>query len=236
MVSRMVLLSGGAAVGKTALLRHLIPALSGAERPCVCKIDCLQTGDHHIFSALGVPALAGLSEDVCPDHYLASNMPELLSWAESEDCSLLLAETAGLCHRCCPATEKTVNICVVDATVSVRSPGKLGPMLTTADIIVLTKIDLISQAEREIIASMIQALNPGAAIIPVDGLCGYGVELLAHAILKTPPVADFEGDMLRSSMPAGVCSYCIGEQRIGQNFQQGVVRKIALPAKKEVPA
>lgn len=236
MVSRMVLLSGGAAVGKTSLLRHLIPALPATERPCVCKIDCLQTADHHVFSSLGVPSVAGLSEDVCPDHYLASNMPELLRWAEEEEGSLLFVETAGLCHRCCPATEKTVNICVVDATVSVRSPGKLGPMLTTADMIALTKIDLISQAEREIISAMIQALNPGAAIFPVDGLCGYGVELIAHAILRTEPVDDFEGDLLRSSMPAGVCSYCIGEQRIGSAFQQGVVRKIELPARQGVPA
>ena len=27
-------------------------------------------------------------------------------------------------------------------------------------------------------------------------------------------------------MPAGVCSYCVGEQRVGTAFQQGVVGKI----------
>jgi hypothetical protein len=100
-------------------------------------------------------------------------------------------------------------------------------MLTTADMIVLSKIDLVSQAEREIISATIAGLNPRARIFPVDGLCGYGVELLARAILATPPVADFEGDSLRYSMPAGVCSYCVGEQRIGREFQQGVVRKIS---------
>jgi len=33
-------------------------------------------------------------------------------------------------------------------------------------------------------------------------------------------------DMLRHTMPAGVCSYCVGEKRIGTMFQQGVVEKI----------
>lgn len=227
MVDRMVLLSGGAAVGKTMLLRHLIPILMRTGSPCVCKIDCLDTQDHKVLGALSIPTIAGLSEDICPDHFLASNIPELLSWAGLVEADILLVETAGLCHRCCPATEKTVNICVVDCTVSVRSPGKLGPMLTTADMIALTKIDLVSQAEREILTAMISALNPSAKIFPVDGLCGYGVELLAMEILRTPVVADFEGDVLRASMPAGVCSYCIGEQRIGSDFQQGVVKKIS---------
>jgi Ni2+-binding GTPase involved in maturation of urease and hydrogenase len=226
MVARVALISGGAAVGKTALARHLLPVLGRSERLCFVKIDCLQTADDTLIRGMGIPSAAGLSEDTCPDHFLASNMPELLAWAEEEKGSLLLVETAGLCHRCCPATEKTVNICAVDCSVSVRSPGKLGPMLTTADMIVLSKIDLVSQAEREIISATIAGLNPRARIFPVDGLCGYGVELLARAILATPPVADFEGDLLRYSMPAGVCSYCVGEQRIGREFQQGVVRKI----------
>lgn len=226
MVDRMVLISGGAAVGKTSLVRHLVAALGSVGKLCFAKIDCLQSDDDQAIRPLGIPCIVGLSEDICPDHFLASNMPELLAWAQDEGGNLLLVETAGLCHRCCPATEKTVNICVVDCTVSMRSPGKLGPMLTTADMIVLSKIDLVSQAEREIIAAMIAGLNPTARIFPVDGLCGYGVELLAREILSTPAVEDFEGDLLRYSMPAGVCSYCIGEQRIGKEFQQGVVKKI----------
>lgn len=228
MVNRLVLVSGAAAVGKTALIRHLMPALTRSEQLCFAKIDCLQSDDDKLFRRMGVPSVVGLSRDVCPDHFLASNLPELLRWAERQSASLLIVETAGLCNRCCPATEKTVSLCVVDCTVSARSPEKLGPMLTTADMIVMTKIDMVSQAEREILAALTAGLNPAARIFPVDGLCGYGVELLAREIRSTPPVQDFEDDLLRYSMPTGVCSYCIGEQRIGRDFQQGVVRKISL--------
>ena len=91
-------------------------------------------------------------------------------------------------------------------------------MLTQADFVVLTKIDMVSQAELEIISWQIRQINPGAALFPVDGLAGYGTDLLA--------CGSFEGDILRHTMPSGVCSYCVGEQRVGSAFQQGVVGKI----------
>lgn len=36
-----------------------------------------------------------------------------------------------------------------------------------------------------------------------------------------------ERDALRHTMPSGVCSYCVGERRVGSAFQQGVVGKIS---------
>lgn len=227
MIQKTILISGSAAVGKTAILQFLIPYLRQAgARPCVCKIDCLHTQDDQIYRRLEVPYVVGLSGDICPDHYLVSNLTELIAWGGQQRCDLLLIETAGLCHRCCPATEKTISVCAVDCTASCKAPEKLGPMLTKADLIALTKIDMVSQAEREIIQYQIQSLNPDAAIFPVDGISGYGVELLGRHICALPTTDTFEGDYLRHTMPSGVCSYCIGEQRIGSQFQQGVVGKI----------
>ena len=37
-----------------------------------------------------------------------------------------------------------------------------------------------------------------------------------------------EGKRLRFSMPAALCSYCLGETRIGSDFQMGNVRKMDL--------
>lgn len=95
----------------------------------------------------------------------------------------LVIETAGLCHRCSPATEHMAAGCVLDCTASCRAPGQLGPMLTQADFVVLTKIDMVSQAELEIISWQIRILNPSAALFPVDGLAGYGTDLLAQWLL-----------------------------------------------------
>ena len=89
-------------------------------------------------------------------------------------------------HRCSPATKHMLAGCVVDCTVSCKAPGQLGPMLTQADFVVLTKVDMISQAEMEIICWQIGQINPQAKIFPVDALAGYGIDLLAQWLLTQP--------------------------------------------------
>lgn len=228
MLHHVILFSGASAVGKTAVLKNLLPLLiSDGAQPCVCKIDCLKTQDDQIYRAMGLPCVAGLSGDLCPDHFLVSNLPELWSWSNARCCDTLVIETAGLCHRCSPATEHMTAGCVLDCTASCKAPEQLGPMLTQADFVVLTKIDMISQAELEIICWQIQRLNPAAMIFPVDALAGYGLDLLAQWLRERPAVQTFEEDTLRHTMPSGVCSYCVGEQRVGSTFQQGIVGKIS---------
>lgn len=227
MFEKVVLFSGSSAVGKTTLIRKMIPMLTAKGKlPGVCKIDCLHTDDTQVYRSLNVPCVAGLSGDICPDHFLVSNLPELLHWLKEKNCDLLIVETAGLCHRCSPATQRMIAGCVLDCTSSCKTPAQLGPMLTQADFIVLTKIDMVSQAELEIICWKIGQLNPFAVIFRVDALGGYGIEPLAQWILEQETCRDYEGDLLRHTMPSGVCSYCIGEQRVGSAFQQGVVGKI----------
>ena len=197
MPQQVILFSGASAVGKTSVLKSLLPLLvRGGMEPCICKIDCLKTGDAEVFQGLDLPCVTGLSEDICPDHFLVSNLPELWAWADRLGRDALVIETAGLCHRCSPATEHMVAGCVLDCTASCRAPGQPGPMLTQA-------------------------------LFPVDGLAGYGTDLLAQWLLARPECGSFEGDTLRHTMPSGVCSYCVGEQRVGSAFQQGVVGKIS---------
>lgn len=199
-------------MGKTAVLKSLLPLLDqSGESPCVCKIDCLQSKDAVTFQKMKYPCVTGLSGDICPDHFLVSNLPELWQWTDAMQRNLLVIETAGLCHRCSPATKHMLAGCVVDCTVSCKAPGQLGPMLTQADFVVLTKVDMISQAEMEIICWQIGQINPQAKIFPVDALAGYGIDLLAQWLLTQPRHMDFTEDTLRHTMPSGVCSYCVGE-------------------------
>ncbi|MCI8511695.1 MAG: cobalamin biosynthesis protein P47K [Lachnospiraceae bacterium] len=227
MPEKMILFSGSSSVGKTAVLRRLLPYLKEhGHTPMVCKIDCLCSEDAALYCSLGIHAVSGLSQDICPDHFLVSNLPELLAHANRHACGLLFIETAGLCHRCSPATEHSISGCVLDCTASFHTPARLGPMLTQADFLVLTKIDMISQAELELVRGQLNRINPGAVLFPIDGLAGYGIEPLGDWLLSLPDCKSFENDRLRHSMPAGVCSYCVGETRVGGLFQQGVVGKI----------
>lgn len=227
MLQKMILFSGGSSVGKTSVLRNLVPYLKKHSTPMMlCKIDCIQTTEKAVYEQLDVPYVTAVSNDICPDHFLVSNLPELWHYAEEQNCELLFIETAGLCHRCSPATVHSIAGCILDCTASAKSPAQLGPMLTNADFIVPTKIDMISQAELEIIQWNLRQLNPDAELFPVDGLAGYGTELLGDWLLSLPGIESYENDLLRHTMPSCVCSYCVGEQRVGSAFQQGVVGKI----------
>ncbi len=226
-MKRIIMVSGGAAVGKTALLKAMIPYLGrNGHSGSVCKMDCLHSKDQEIYDRLGIPCVTGLSQDICPDHFLVSNLPELWNWAQKLGSEFLFIESAGLCHRCSPATEQTAAICVLDATASCQAPAQMGPMLTQADSIVVTKVDMVSQAEREIIAYRLKELCPQANIFFIDGREGYGTELVGDWILSLPSIETYENDRLRHTMPSGVCSYCVGERRVGSDFQLGVVGKI----------
>ena len=74
MLKKVVLISGGAAVGKTAVLKNIIPLLQSKDLALsVCKIDCVATRDGSVYQNMGIPYVVGISGDLCPDHFLVSN-------------------------------------------------------------------------------------------------------------------------------------------------------------------
>ena len=66
---------------------------------------------------------------------------------------LLITESAGLCNRCSPYLKDIKAVCVIDNLSGINTPKKIGPMLKLADVVVITKGDIVSQAEREVFAS-----------------------------------------------------------------------------------
>ena len=224
---KIIIMGGSPAAGKTAVLSHYIKAeLERGKKICAAKIDCLHSEDDAVYKSLGVPTVLGLSNDVCPDHYLAVNLEEIVEWSASKNSDILVIETAGLCHRCAPYTIKTISICVLDCVSSIKVPQKIGPILTTCDIMVITKSDMVSQAETEVFYYNAKKLNEKADIIEVNGITGAGVQYLQALVDEIPPVDGLTGDTLRYSMPSAICSYCVGEKRIGNAYQQGIVEKM----------
>ncbi len=59
---------------------------------------------------------------------------------------------------------------VLEATSGMNLPLKVGPMLSLADIAVVTKIDRVSQAEREVFRARIQDVAPRVRIREVNAL------------------------------------------------------------------
>jgi len=222
---RVIIFAGAPAVGKTAVILKTLSHIlrSSQAHPAIAKMDCLKSHDELLYKKLSLPVVTGLSGHICPDHFLVINLNNIYDWALKQSSDMLIIETAGLCNRCAPFLTGALNICVIDSSASIKSPEKLGPMVTTADTIAVTKCDMISQAEREILLSHLKTLNPIADIYIVNGLSGSGSKKLAKQLLAHEPTCDIVHQTLIHDMPGAICSYCVGETRIGTEFHQGMV-------------
>lgn len=226
---KFVTVSGPPSTGKTSVVLKAIEHLRRRQLEIgVVKFDCLATADDEVYERHGVLVRKGLSGALCPDHYFVSNVEEVVQWGSGAGLDVLISESAGLCNRCSPYIKQVPAICVIDNLSGVNTPRKVGPMLRSADIVVVTKGDIVSQAEREVFARAVSAVNPRALVLHVNGISGQGSAELASLLTDGPEVATVKGLRLRFSMPAALCSYCLGETRIGEAYQQGNVRKIDL--------
>lgn len=222
---KLVVIAGTPGAGKTSVLMHTVKSLQRMEmKPAVVKIDCLWTEDDSRFQRLNVPVIVGLARDMCPDHYSIYNVDDMLSWAEEQDADVLLNETAGLCLRCAPYPDSCLAVCVIDVTTGPNAPLKVGPLLTTADVAVVTKGDMVSQAEREVFRERILETNPRCRIVEANGLSGKGAAELAEIIREGPEVK--EDMVLRHNPPLAICTLCTGELRVSKEHHRGVLRHL----------
>jgi Ni2+-binding GTPase involved in maturation of urease and hydrogenase len=226
----LVTISGPPSSGKTSVILKTIEAVKKRGLKIgVVKFDCLYTDDDILYKKAGIPVKKGLSGSLCPDHYFASNIEEVVKWGIKKNIDLLITESAGLCNRCSPYIKGIKAICVIDNLSGINTPKKIGPMLKTADIIVITKGDIVSQAEREVFASRVHLVNPQAIIIFVNGLTGQGAfELSTLMYDKALNIETVKGRELKFPMPSALCSYCLGETRIGEEYQMGNIRKMKI--------
>ncbi len=110
---------------------------------------------------------------------------------------MLITESAGLCNRCSPYLKEIKGVCVIDNLSGINTPKKIGPMLKSADFVVITKGDIVSQAEREVFASCVSSVNPRAVTMHVNGLTGQvPTSWEAFSMMKT-----------RTSSPSRACNF-----------------------------
>jgi Ni2+-binding GTPase involved in maturation of urease and hydrogenase len=222
---RIATFSGPPSSGKTSVvLKTLGHFMAKGLKAGVVKFDCLSSEDGRIYREHGIPTLTGISGIVCPDHFYAGNILECIAWGTECMFDLLVIESAGLCNRCAPHLKNACAVCVMDNLMGLRTPVKVGPMLKRADIVAVTKGDVVSQAEREVFAHYVRQANPSAAVLHVNGITGQGCAELADMAKSE----DFDESelKLRFSMPAAICSYCLGEREIRPEYSLSTIRKI----------
>ncbi|GAF04013.1 GTP-binding protein [Saccharicrinis fermentans] len=229
MKTKLITIAGPPSSGKTSVIIKMIESQPGFKNHCgVIKFDCISSLDEEQYQRNGITAKTGLAGNLCPDHYFISNIDACFSWAKQNKFSTLITESAGLCNRCAPHLKEVLAICVLDNLSGINTPLKTGPMVKMADIVVVTKSDLVSQAEREVFRFKIQQVNSKCKVLFINGITGQGADRLATLTSSAKGFENTDNLKLRFSMPTALCSYCLGETRVDQDFQIGINRKIKL--------
>ncbi|MDP4144227.1 MAG: GTP-binding protein [Bacillota bacterium] len=226
---KLITVSGPPSSGKTSVIVKTIESINELKQKVgVVKFDCLSTFDNLTYKKKGIEVRVGISGGLCPDHFFVTNVEECITWGINQGFDILISESAGLCNRCSPHIKEVLAVCVIDNLSGINTPQKIGPMLRYADIVVVTKGEIVSQAEREVFTFKIKQVNPKAVIIHINGITGQGSSELAKLIINAFDVERLESKSLRFTMPSALCSYCLGETKIGTDFQLGNVKKMEL--------
>ena len=212
--------------GKTTVLKQASKILKEkGHRLAYLKIDVQFANEDTIFKKeFNIPTKKVYSGDLCPDHCNVVVLGDAIKWAAEEKADILLVETAGLCLRCSPYIERSLGIVVLEATSGMNLPRKIGPMLTLADVAVVTKIDLVSQAEREVFRANVNEAAKHVAVIETDALHGINIGHLVTQIERTQDIS--EPFLLRGNPPVGTCTICVGKKEIGKEAHFGVLRTL----------
>jgi Ni2+-binding GTPase involved in maturation of urease and hydrogenase len=223
---RLAICAGPATTGKTSVLRHITRKLLAADhRVAFLKLDVQYADEDELLrNEFDIPTRKVYSGELCPDHCHVMVLGDALRWAEEEKADVLLVETAGLCLRCAPYVDGGLGMVVLEATSGMNLPLKVGPILSLADIAVVTKIDRVSQAEREVFRARIQDVAPNTLVREVNALHGIGIDPLVTHILEGPEAS--KEMLLRGNPPVGTCTICVGKKEIGWQSHFGVVRAL----------
>jgi Ni2+-binding GTPase involved in maturation of urease and hydrogenase len=229
---KLVTFAGPPSAGKTsAAIKTAEVLLKEGFTVGAVKFDCITTADDETYRKRGIPVLTGISGNLCPDHYFITNIEDCVGWGLSRKLDFLFSESAGLCNRCSPHIKGVRSLCVIDCLSGVHTPRKIGPMLLFADMVVITKADVVSQAEREVFAFRAREANRKARFLFVNGLTGEGASELARFLKDAPEIDTLNHAKIRFPMPQALCSYCLGETRIGEDYATNsvIARKIEIP-------
>jgi len=221
---KLIIFAGPPTCGKTTVIRQVVRRmLKKGYKPAYLKIDVLFADEDKIIrEEFNIPARKLYSGELCPDHCNVVVMDEAVEWAAKSGSDFLFVETAGLCLRCSPYIENSLGVVVLEATSGMNLPYKIGPMLTLADIAVITKIDLISQAEREVFRYRVIEAAKEITIVESNALYGIGIDPIVKHIERSGEIG--QPMFLRGNPPVGTCTICVGKKEIGAKNHFGVLR------------
>jgi hydrogenase nickel incorporation protein HypB len=162
--------------GKTSLLERTLAALKGRVRSAVIEGDVQTDRDAQRIAALDVPVVQIVTNGTC--HLEARMVQEALPRLPARDLDLLFIENVG--NLVCPSSYdlgEHARAVLLSVTEGEDKPIKYPSMFRAADVLVITKTDLLPHLDYDIEAARRFALqvNPGLRIFEVSCRDGSGI-------------------------------------------------------------
>jgi hydrogenase nickel incorporation protein HypB len=164
--------------GKTALLEATIDALKDEFRIAVIEGDLETDNDARRIRAHGVPAVQITTGNAC--HFDASMIHAALHDLPLAGLDLLFIENVG--NLICPASfdlGQHRNIVLLSVTEGDDKPAKYPVMFRTADLVLLTKMDLaqvMDDFDLQRAEAAVRALANAAPVIPLSARKALNLE------------------------------------------------------------
>ncbi|HJU74786.1 MAG TPA: hydrogenase nickel incorporation protein HypB [Gemmatimonadaceae bacterium] len=162
--------------GKTSLLRETISALKGRWRCAALVGDLATDRDAARLRESGVPVRQITTGTVC---HLDARMVEsaLAAW-DLRTLDALFIENVG--NLVCPASYdlgERMRVVLLSVTEGEDKPLKYPSIFNTADVVVITKIDLAAAVEfqRDEMLANLQSVRPGIEVFEVSAKSGAGI-------------------------------------------------------------
>ena len=174
--------------GKTALLEKTLTLLGRHSRPAALVGDLATGNDAARLARSQVPVKQINTGTLC--HLEAAMIEEALNGWELGALDYLFIENVG--NLVCPASwdlGEDFRAVLLSVTEGEDKPLKYPTIFNTADVAVITKIDLAEAVEfdREAARNNIEKLRPGIPIFEVSAKTGHGLDSWLSFLLARSP-------------------------------------------------
>jgi hydrogenase nickel incorporation protein HypB len=198
---RVVSLVSSPGSGKTAFLEKALTLLSPKFRVAALVGDLATENDAARLARSGAPVRQITTGTIC--HLDAQMIESALADWKLEELDLLFIENVG--NLVCPSSYdlgEDLRLVLLSVTEGEDKPLKYPTIFNTADVALITKIDLAEAVEfdRATARRNINSVRPGMRVFEVSAKTGEGMDELLQ-LLRTAPAA--EPDAEPEKIPAG---------------------------------
>ncbi len=179
-------LMGSPGSGKTAVLQALAKRL-GQGSLCALSGDLATDNDGRRLREAGIPALTITTGSACHlDARLVHRALHDLDWHSAQ---YLFIENVG--NLVCPAIYdlgQAKNVVALSVTEGEDKPLKYPVMFQTADLVLLTKLDLLPHLPGiglEGFAESLRRVNPHPQLLPLSAQTGEGLDALVDWLVRS---------------------------------------------------